>query len=233
MKAAAKIIKEEIREMNFSKDFYPSVDEISFSEEGEKWIPESLRMFMKFLVPSRLKQLSLSQCIVQTTRPRTVIAPIPFGVGIDIDKSTGCKQPITHLARLGFPVTPEEVSRYKQSAIEGMDDDESEQEELSSGYKQWVADNVDHNVATLTGKGTFHGMGIICVDTKPTGSFRKIPRLKECQPAALFTNNRGVEIVPYQQASQIGIAKFKFNPISQITSSLINSALTMATYDLL
>ena len=31
-KAAAKIIKEEIREMNF-KDFYPSVDEISFSEE--------------------------------------------------------------------------------------------------------------------------------------------------------------------------------------------------------
>ena len=32
VKAAAKIIKEEIRERNF-KDFYPSVDEISFSEE--------------------------------------------------------------------------------------------------------------------------------------------------------------------------------------------------------
>ena len=85
----------------------------------------------------------------------------------------------------------------------------------------------------LTGKGTFHGMGIICVDTKPTGSFGKTPRLKEHQPAALFTNNRGVEIVPYQQASRIGIAKFKFDPISQITSSLINSASTMATYDLL
>ena len=152
VKAAAKIIKEEIRETNFSKDFYPSVDNISFSEEGEKWIPESPRMFMKFLVPSRLKQLSLSQCIVQATRPRTVIAPIPFGVGIDIDKSTGCKQLITHLARLGFSVTPEEVSRYKQSAIEGMDNDESKQEELSSGYKQWVADNVDHNVGTFDGQ---------------------------------------------------------------------------------
>ena len=187
---------------------------------------------MKFLVPSGLKQLSLSQRIVQATKPRTVIALIPFGVGIDIDKSTGCKQLITHLARLGFSVTPEDVSRYKQSAIEGMDNDESKQEELSSGYKQWVADNVNH-VATLTGKGTFHGMGIICVDTKPTGSFRKIPRLKERQPAALFTNNCGVEIVPYQQASRIGIAKFKFDPISQITSSLINSASTMATYDLL
>ena len=43
-----------------------------------------------------------------------------------------------------------------------MDHDESKQEELSSGYKRWVADIVDHNVATLTGKGTFHGMGIMC-----------------------------------------------------------------------
>ena len=53
VKAAAKIIKEEIREMNFSKYFYPSFDEISISEEGEKWVPESLRIFMKLLVPSK------------------------------------------------------------------------------------------------------------------------------------------------------------------------------------
>ena len=26
---------------------------------------------------------------------------------------------------------------------------------------QYVADNVDHNIATLDGHGTFHGMGII------------------------------------------------------------------------
>ena len=67
----------------------------------------------------------------------------------------------------------------------------------------------------LTGKGTFHGMGIICVDTKLTGSFRKILRLKERQPATMFTNNRGVKIVPYQQASRIGIANFKFDSISR------------------
>ena len=56
VKTAAKIIKEEIREMKFSKDSYPSIDEITSSEEGEKWIPESLKMFMKLLVPSSLKQ---------------------------------------------------------------------------------------------------------------------------------------------------------------------------------
>ena len=28
-------------------------------------------------------------------------------------------------------------------------------------FTQWVGDNVDHNIRTLTGKGTLHGMGII------------------------------------------------------------------------
>ena len=37
VKVSAKITKEEIREMNFSKDFYLSVHEIKFSKEGEKW----------------------------------------------------------------------------------------------------------------------------------------------------------------------------------------------------
>ena len=185
--------------MKFSKDFYPSIDEITSSEKGQKWVPESLKMFMKLLVPSNLKQLSLSQCIVQATRPRGAIAPILFGVGIDIDKSTGCKQLINHLARLGFSITPEEITRFKQSAIEDMDNnDNTTQAESNNDYKQWVADNVDHNVATMTGNGTFHGMGIICVDSEPTGRFGNIPRLKDRRPAASFANGRGVEIVPYQ-----------------------------------
>ena len=39
VRAAAKIIKEEIRKMNFDKAFYPSVDEIRMCEEGEKLVP--------------------------------------------------------------------------------------------------------------------------------------------------------------------------------------------------
>ena len=32
-------------------------------------------------------------------------------------------------------------------------------------FSQWVADNVDHNQATFTGKGTFHGIGFISAST--------------------------------------------------------------------
>ena len=232
VRAAAKIIKEEIREMNFTKDHYPSVSEI---EENEKWVPDSLQLFMKFVVPTRLKQVSLSQCIVQAARPRTVISPIPFGVGLNIDKSTGCKQMITHFSRLGFSISPYEVSRFKQSAIADMDKDDNEGG-VNDGFKQWVADNVDHNIASLTGKGTFHGMGIVCVDSQPTGGFGKIPRLKERQPAGVFTKHRGVQIVPYHQASRMGLAKFTFELISKTASSLRRTRISssaMVTHNLL
>lgn len=229
--AAAKIVKEEIREMKFNKEFYPSVDDII---DGESWIPESLRTFMKLLVPSSLKQLSLSQCIIQATRPRSVIAPIPFGVAIDIDKSTGCKQLIQHLSRLGFSITPDELYKFKQSAIEEINkNDINIHEDMANGFKQWVADNVDHNIATLTGKGTFHGMGIICVEKKKVGSFGKVPRLRHRLPAADFANSRGIEIVPYQQSSKM--RKLQFHPISDITVTSFNndSNSMMSTFDLL
>ena len=44
--------------------------------------------------------------------------------------------------------------------VENMD------ERNSSNFTQRVADNVDHNINTLTGKDTLHGMGIISV-TQP------------------------------------------------------------------
>ena len=32
-------------------------------------------------------------------------------------------------------------------------------------FVQWVADNIDRNQVTLTGNGTFHGMGVISANT--------------------------------------------------------------------
>ena len=115
---------------------------------------------MALLVPSSQKQLSLSQCIIQAIRPRSVIAPVPFGVTVDIDKSTGCKQLIQHFSRLGFSITPDELYRFKQSAIEDSKSEVENHEETANEFNQWVADKVDHNIATLTAKGTFHGMGM-------------------------------------------------------------------------
>ena len=43
---------------------------------------------------------------------------------------------------------------------------------------QWVADNVNHKVKTLTGKGTFYGMDIISLSASSKTKFYAIKRLK-------------------------------------------------------
>ena len=42
----------------------------------------------------------------------------------------------------------------------------------------FAADNVDHNIVTLDGKGTFHGMGMIAAFTPGKQTKKIIPRLK-------------------------------------------------------
>ena len=75
------------------------------------------------------------------------------------------------------------MQKYKQSSVVSDDKETTQQieeadeiEEARPGevnttgeldvtndnaFAQWPADNVDHNIITLTGKGTLHGMGII------------------------------------------------------------------------
>ena len=43
---------------------------------------------------------------------------------------------------------------------------------------QWVADNVNHKVKTLTGKRTFHGMDIISLSASSKTKFYGLKRLK-------------------------------------------------------
>ena len=56
----------------------------------------------------------------------------------------------------------DEVTHFKQASL--VNQSLAEQiRSLSSAnsFTQFIADNVNHNIATLDGRGTFHGMGII------------------------------------------------------------------------
>ena len=65
---------------------------------------------------------------------------------------------------MGFSLGVEEITRYKQSMVEN----ESVTDfcpVLPGAFMQLSADNIDHNVRTIDGKGTFHDMGLICRTT--------------------------------------------------------------------
>ena len=85
--AAAKIIKAEIRDMPANIGEYPSATDLRSIEFAKQCIRGSLKLLLDYLINSELKRLSLGQCITQASRLRSIIAPIPFGMGVDLDKS--------------------------------------------------------------------------------------------------------------------------------------------------
>ena len=75
-------------------------------------------------------------------------------------------------------------------------------------FTQWVSDNVDHNICTLTGRGTFHGMGTMAVSSKSEKRVASIKRLKNKQFSGI-TND--IEILPFYGSSQRGLMKLIFD----------------------
>ena len=108
-------------------------------------------------MPNLLKQTAIAHSMIQVARPRSVL-----------DKEFSSKWLISHLHKLGFSISPDEVQKYKQSFVVS-DGKEITQEIEEAGpsevnttgeldvtydkaFAQWLADNVDHSIITLAGK---------------------------------------------------------------------------------
>ena len=151
IKAAAQIIFGEINSKNYNTDLYPSTDDIRDLEKGKEWLPRTLQIFLRTLIKSEIKQVSIGQCILRATMSRSYIPPLRFGLGVELDHVFGSKWLITELARLGYCVSPDEVLLFKQYAVQAEPDEVSEFECYPSKFTQSVGDNIDHNLVTLDG----------------------------------------------------------------------------------
>src|SRR6218665_846920 len=105
VKTAAKLIRAELRETLFSRETYPTNIDIGDEETALKFVPSLLHTMMQELVSNSVKQLAIANAIVQAARPRSVISPILFGLGVQMDHTFGSKWLIDQLARLGFSVS--------------------------------------------------------------------------------------------------------------------------------
>ena len=74
------------------------------------------------MITDELKQTAISHAIVQAARPRSVISPVLFGVGVTLDHLFGSKLLLTILSKLGFSITSDEVTRFKQSVVSSSDE---------------------------------------------------------------------------------------------------------------
>ena len=178
VKAAADLIKNDIKCMTSSRETYPIPEDTSSIEKNTEFVPQSLRLLLQTIFSEKeaeLKIASIGQSIVQAARPRVLIAPLQIGLAIQMHHHFGSKFLIDSLHSSGFSSSYSEVKRFEMRAACSQS---TEIPGITPGhFTQYVADNADHNVRTLDGLGTFHGMGIIAALTPGMKHEKPVPRI--------------------------------------------------------
>ena len=176
IKTAAKLIQSDIKALDTSKSTYPDSGELRSIELNLRYLPESLQVLLYDIFPGKsigLKVATIGQCIIQATRPRSVIAPILFGIGVQMHHLYGSRFLIDSLYTHGLCLSYDEILRYSKCAARSSETTYP----ISGHFGHYIADNVDHNLRTLDGRGTFHGMGIVVACTPEVQRQQLVPRL--------------------------------------------------------
>ena len=72
---------------------------------------------MELLIGPSLKQASLGECFLKAMKPNSVIPPLLFGLGVEIDHAIGSQTLLIELAKLGYSISYDKIKIYKQSLM--------------------------------------------------------------------------------------------------------------------
>ena len=159
VQTAAKLIITKLKSTKLDMTDYPSNEMIKDIEYNKAWLPKLLQTLLKSLIENSPRQASIGQPIAYAARPRSVLCPILFGSGIELDDVFGSRWLLTEQNHRDYCISPKEVLHYKHSVV--MNETTDDLLNLKQGsFTQWSADNVDHNVRTLDGRGSLDAMGI-------------------------------------------------------------------------
>ena len=172
--AAAKIIKNEIKNKQCDMSMYPTFNE---DELSTAYLTPMLNLFLQEIITAtghEIKRASIGQSIMQCCRPRSLLCPIPVGLAVQSHSMFGSRILCDLLNNLGYCISYTEILKFESCAafhqnisLPPIPDD---------SVLHFAADNVDHNIRTLDGHGTFHGMGIIAIVTRGCFSPINVPR---------------------------------------------------------
>ena len=112
---------------------------------------------------------------MQAVRPRVLLVPLQVGLGIQLHHHYASRFLIDTLHQHGVCCSYNQFHQFEQSAVLNYGTDIPNH---SSQFIQYVADNVDHNIRTLDGNDTFHGMGMIATITPGIKKSNLIHRVK-------------------------------------------------------
>lgn len=121
----AKIIKSEVLLIPANKGSYPNSESLSDSAAQKNFVPDSLHRFLSTIFAEancELKIASIGQAIIQAARPRSIIAPLQLGLGIQLHHTFKSKFLIETLYKLGFSSSYPEVQKFRFCAASTVDE---------------------------------------------------------------------------------------------------------------
>ena len=119
IQTAAKLIRSEIKSIDASGESYPSSEQMANSEMALKYVPETLQEFLQVLFTGKnteMKRASIGQAIMQGTRPRVILAPLQFGLALEMHHKFSSRFIVDTLAKHGFGCSYAEIQRFERSA---------------------------------------------------------------------------------------------------------------------
>ena len=134
-----------------------------------------------------------------------------LGIAVQLGHHFGSKCVIDSMNSHGFCSSYSEIQLFETSVAMSQGTDIPG---LATGrFVQFVADNADHNGATLDGHNTFHGMGIIAAVTPGTKRRTAVAR---CSALAVVNGNLGPIAIHFERELQctfaISVREIKLHP---------------------
>ena len=213
---AASFIRDDIKTQVYNCSEYPSMDNM------ECMIPDSLYLFLDGVIKSKAAQAHARRCtsiahaIISACRPRSFISPILLAIAVYIYQKHASRELIDILSSLGFSDDYKEVQRMVSSFIRNGDSSYN-----LKTFSQFVFDNADFNVATLTGRNTFHAMGgIACVTPHGNITTQSLPRNTDIPCAATIGRFGQIPIKSYKKPPKIGLSSVSLEALDVLDSNM-------------
>ena len=118
IETAAKLIKNDIKGIQTSSEYYPSKNDLE-QDAILEYVPKTLLIFLRKIFAGKdndLKLASVGQAIMQAARPRVFLAPLQFGLAVEMHDQFGSRFLIDTLNEHGFSSSYSEVQKFERSA---------------------------------------------------------------------------------------------------------------------
>ena len=165
IKVVGKIIRSEIRSITTRKDSYKFLNEISSVEKCLNFVCPSLCLLLSSIgVDTPCLISSIGQATMQSCRPRGLMSPAQIGLASQLHLHFSSRFLMDTLHNLSFCSSYSEVKK-KIEKCAAVNQTLLEESEEKAHFFQYVGDSVDHDIATIDGLNTFHGVELIEVFT--------------------------------------------------------------------